>query len=746
MRREEQAEAVKGERSMNQANTHQQSTSASAAMRSASTRLFGFWLVVARTGWLLLIVPSLALFVVGLPLYYQQLQRACVDLVTCNFVGALTAKGFQELPALGFSASGYAAFLTIFWGIIAAVWSGIGFLLFWRRSDDGMALFAAFALLMFPLTYPGLSTTVLSITYPSLALPVVLISLLGQVSITLFFLLFPNGRLAPRWTGWIIPLVLIQAVSLVVPPTSPVSQNSWPGWINGLLTVTIYGTILVSQIYRYRRVSTAEERQQTKWVVFGILIVVAGFIAFGFIFNVLFPTLAQPKTPSYLFVGLIYPLMLLLIPVSVGIAILRYRLWDIDLIINRTLVYALLTAFVVGFYILVVGYLGAIFRTGSNLLISLVATGLVAVLFQPLRNALQRGVNRLVYGLRDEPYVALSRLGQRLKTTLEPDAVLSAIVATVRETLKLSYAAIEIPEGPDLALAAASGVPPAKEALRLPLIHQGEVVGTLLIAPRGRDDTLTPADLRLLDDLTHQIGNAVHTLRLTSDLQALTRDLQRSRERLVSAREEERRRLRRDLHDGLGPMLSAILLKVGLVRTLYRRDAERTETLLKQLETEIELVIGDIRRVVYNLRPPALDELGLLGALREYVARIGNDDSKTLHVSVDAPETLPALPAAVEVAVYRIVQEAVTNVIRHASAHSCRVHIQVKDGLQIEVSDDGTGIAEAGRAGVGLASMRERAEELGGTFSVSKTDPQGTLVRACLPLPVAVPVQENMPV
>jgi signal transduction histidine kinase len=164
--------------------------------------------------------------------------------------------------------------------------------------------------------------------------------------------------------------------------------------------------------------------------------------------------------------------------------------------------------------------------------------------------------------------------------------------------------------------------------------------------------------LRLLDDLTQQIGNAVHTVRLTSELQALTQDLQRSREHLVTTREEERRRLRRDLHDGLGPMLSAIMLNVGLVRTIYRRDPETTDAVLKQLEEEIELVIGDIRRVVYNLRPPALDELGLVGAIREYVARFRNEEQVnkvTLKVTVEAPESLPPLPAAVEVAVYRIV-------------------------------------------------------------------------------------------
>src|SRR5260370_26545172 len=391
-------------------------------------------------------------------------------------------------------------------------------------------------------------------------------------------------------------------------------------------------------------------------------------------------------------------------------------------------------------YVLVVGYLGAAFRTNGSLVISLIGTGLVAGLFQPLRGLLQGSINRLLYGLRDEPYVVLARLGQRLKTTLDPDAVLSTIVATVREALKLSYAAIEVQEGTSLALAASSGTPPAQETLRLPLAYQSEPVGTLIIAPRRRDDALTPADLRLLDDLTQQIGNAVHTVRLTSDLQALTRDLQRSREHLVTAREEERRRLRRDLHDGLGPLLSAIMLKVGLVRTLHQRDPETTDTLLNQLEAEIESVIGGIRRVVYNLSPPALDELGLVGAIREYVARLGAEaqgHDALLTVTVEAPEHLPALPAAVEVAAYRIVQEAVTNVLLHARAQSCRVRFLVEEALQIEVSDDGTGFEEAHHAGVGLTSMPERAEELGGTFTIRQTAPCGPQLPPSLPLPHA---------
>ncbi len=554
---------------------------------------------------------------------------------------------------------------------------------------------------------------------------------LGQVSFLTFFYLFPSGRFVPRWTRW---CALLYAVYWV----------AWLSFLGGLASGAPGGlfllfllTAVIAQVYRYRSVSTRAERQQTIWVVFGFALAILLFIFTRLIFLLLPSDLNNSPMRNGLVGGGSVYLAFMLIPIFIGIAIFRAQLFDIDLVIKRTLVYGLLTAFVIGIYVLVVGYLGALFHTNGNLVISLIATGIVAVLFQPLRSLLQRGINRLLYGLRDEPYVVLAGLGQRLKTTLDPDAVLSTIVATVREALKLSYAAIEVKEETTFVLAASSGTPPIKEALRLPLVYQSKQVGTLIIAPRGWDDALTPADLRLLDDLTQQIGNAVHTVRLTADLQALTGDLKRSREHLVTAREEERRRLRRDLHDGLGPMLSAIMLNVGLVRTIYHRDPETTDTLLNQLEEEIEQVIGDIRRVVYNLRPPALDELGLVGAIREYVAQLGNEEqapNTSLKLTVEAPEVLPHLPAAVEVAAYRIVQEAVTNVIRHAHAHSCCVCFQVQDSLKIEVSDDGKGIEEADRSGIGLTSMRERAEELGGTFTINKASPYGTQITACLPL------------
>ena len=208
------------------------------------------------------------------------------------------------------------------------------------------------------------------------------------------------------------------------------------------------------------------------------------------------------------------------VPVAVGFAVLRYRLYDIDLVINRTLVYGALTVSVVGIYVLVVGYLGALVQTGGNLFVSLLATGLVAVLFSPLRDRLQRAVNRLMYGERDDPYAVVSRLGERLEAALAPEAVLPTIVQSVKEALKLPYAAIALTEnGAATPRVTASAGEPVEKPLHLPLTYQGEPVGELLLEPRAPGETFGPADRRLLEGLARQAGVAAHAVRLTTDLQ-----------------------------------------------------------------------------------------------------------------------------------------------------------------------------------------------------------------------------------
>jgi signal transduction histidine kinase len=433
-------------------------------------------------------------------------------------------------------------------------------------------------------------------------------------------------------------------------------------------------------------------------------------------------------------------LALLVVPVCTYIAILRYDLYDIDFLINRTLVYGALSACVVGVYVLAVGGLGVLFQARGNPAVSLLATGLVAVLFQPLRSRLQRGVNRLMYGERDDPSAVTSRLGRRIEATFAPEAVLPTVVETIAQALKLPYAAILLKEGEGFRSAAAYGSPTA-EPEALPLVYQREEIGRLVIAPRAPGEQFSPGDRRLLEDLARQAEVAVHAVRLTTDLQ-------RSRERLVTTREEERRRLRRDLHDGVGPTLTGLALQLHAARKLVRSKPGDAEETLARLEQRTEDTLAEMRRLIYGLRPPALDDLGLIPSIRQQAQSQGmvdlsvgtnTDESwgNTLVFSMEAPEELPPLPAAVEVACYRIAQEALTNVARHARAKSCRVRISVNRGagmLEVEITDDGVGISEDRVAGVGLSSMRERAEELGGTLVVKPGPQGGTRVLARLPL------------
>jgi signal transduction histidine kinase len=494
---------------------------------------------------------------------------------------------------------------------------------------------------------------------------------------------------------------------------------------------------LVSLILRLHR-AWGDERQHLKWFLYAT---VPASVSFSYIFVIFarlyFPmlTFLDPFLPFQWFFTYINDyyvpvISLLFVPVFTFIAILRYRLFDIDVVINRTLVYGALSACVVGIYVLAVVALGTVFQARGNLAISLLATGFVAVLFQPLRSRLQRSVNRLMYGERDDPYVVISRLGKRLEATLAPDTVLPTLVETIAQALKLPYAAILLKEGEGFRTAAAYGSPRG-EPETLPLVYQREEIGRLVLFPRSPGEAFSDADRSLLEDLARQAEVAVHAVRLTSDLQ-------HSRERLVATREEERRRLRRDLHDGLGAQLAGLNVQAGALRRLIPRDPDAADDLVMELREELRSAIADIRLLVYNLRPPALDDLGLAEALRRLAEHYGSE-AEQLSVLVEVPEDLPNLPAAVEVAVYRITQEALTNVARHAQAKSCVVHLAVNEEVGLKIVDEGVGIPAQRSAGVGLSSMRERASELGGSCVVERAPEGGTRVLVRLPLPKESP-------
>lgn len=583
------------------------------------------------------------------------------------------------------------------------------------------------------LTHPGLPLAA------ALAWPQTWLWIPANLAATLIPLYFPSGRLpSPRLRPPVRGVVSAGALAAVpsalrpgdnlqvgmgaaVPNPLGVPALSTPASAaEAVLTVLLAAVFVLGAAnlaVRARRSEDAE-RRQIAWLVYVVgleTVVIGARLVAGLTDDD--PASVWPSTSVlWELVGIAGAT---LIPVAICVAILRHRLFDIDLVINRTLVYVLLSGCVTGGYILVVGYLGALFPAG-DLPVSVLAAGLVALAFAPLRDRLQSWVNLLTYGERNDPYAALTRLGRRLESTADPGTVLPGIARSIAEALRLPYVAVETSQG---ARHEHGGPARAADRVRLPLTHNGERVGGLVLSPRPGDSGFGPRDLRVLQDLARQVAVAVHAVRLSADLR-------RSRERLVMAREEERRRLRRDLHDGLGPTLAALTMRAEAAHDLVAD--ERARRLLAEIVDDAETALADVRTLVDGLRPPALDSLGLAGALRAHATR----QPAGLRVDVHAPHDLPALPAATEAAAYRIATEALANTRRHAGATRSWLRVEIADGtLRLEISDDGRGIGPEDRdgSGVGLASMRERATELGGSCTIEERPGGGTRVQVELP-------------
>jgi signal transduction histidine kinase len=553
----------------------------------------------------------------------------------------------------------------------------------------------------------------------------------GSPLLTFGVLWFPDGRLpSRRW--WPVAAVAglsigLRVVSVGLRPgplvnhplrVNPLGVRLPGSWFDiadsalfALLLVAIVGSLAALAV-RYRR-GSAGDRDQLRWLLIAVALLVVSFALVG----------GSTVALAGNLLGLV---AIPLLPLSVGVAVLRHRLGGVDVGIRRSLVYGWLLATGLAMYAGVVLVLDAVLRGHAQPVVTLAAAGAVAVLYQPLRLRLQRAVDRMLYGDRGDPYAVLTRLGRRLQAAGSAEQTLPETVETIAAALRLPYVALELPGDPPAQPTAAHGTPTDPDPIVIPLTHGGDTVGRLVVARRDLRDDLTPAERRLLHDLGRQVAVASHAV-------LLDRALRRSRERLVVGREEERRRLRRDLHDGLGPALAGVALGVDAARNMLRTDPHSADALLADLKHETLGCVGEVRRIVEDLRPPALDELGLRPALTAFVDRLSTRDD-ALQVTVQAPDPLPALPAAIEVAAYRIATEAMTNVVRHAHAHTCTLRIEVGDELTIEVRDDGVGVPTGRLPGVGLPSMAERAAELGGHCNVGRLDSGGTHVLAHLPL------------
>jgi two-component system NarL family sensor kinase len=543
-----------------------------------------------------------------------------------------------------------------------------------------------------------------------------------------FSLIFPGGRdvKAPRVTRW-WPYMLcaaLYAIHLVVGLADASSQIQR---LDTMLTVSwlpervIPPLIAIVLAVKYRRATEPTSRRGLQWIFLTTAVAVGLYMALE-----IAPMEAWGR--SLLPWG-IHPLLFIPVPIALAAAVLRFQAFDLQVIVRRSLLFGLL---MVGIFAVFGSTVGLVISLTKNL--SLVAVGLVAAvataMLLPLLQRMQKFANRLVYGDRDDPYLMLDRLGRSVEASMAPDAVLGAIVVAVAEALKVPYVEIRLTEPGRRQMSAGVGKPGGGPLLRIPVRHQGQIVGSLIAGQRTPGEPLTARDRRALIMLADKAGAAAAVIWLNSDLRE-------SRQQLVQTREEERQRLQRDLHDGVGPTLAAHVLQLQTVRNLLAHDPARADRLITQMSAQLQELIGEIRRLVEQLRPLALDQLGLASALEETVRTFNVDlprEQRQFNVKLEADGQLPSLPAAVEVAAYRIAVEAITNSARHAGAKDCTIRLSATDALRLVIDDDGRGIGPDARLGVGLKSMRERAAEVGGHIDITNREPHGTRINATLPL------------
>jgi signal transduction histidine kinase len=482
-------------------------------------------------------------------------------------------------------------------------------------------------------------------------------------------------------------------------------------WEN--LALVVLGIVATIDVLRRRQRLAVADRRAMTWLAVAVAALSLSFV----------PLALPPSVSGHIpiaFVPLTHLVSQALFPAAVLGVVLRQRLWGLDLGVRRTLTWWLLTTGLVVAYIAVVSGLGAVFP-GDDGIVRVVATAVVAAGFQPARAWVQRNVDALVHGDAGRPGQVVRQVSATFGSASDPDDLLVGVVAGLADSLRLGGAHIELPTTTggtrELALVGATH----GHVVRIPLVLQQATVAQLVVASRP-NERLDGRTLEVLEGLAPIVASTVALALAAQDLRA-------SRARLAEARDEERRVLRRELHDGLGPALAGIGLGLQAGRNLLERDPSATRDLLETLSGELDTRVEEVRGLARGLLPPALEELGLAPAIIELA-----DRHRTTGLAIDvAIADLPPVPPVVATAVYGIVTEAVRNVHRHAAATTCRIEVADGDGLRIRVADDGTGIGPDAVIGVGTRSMQERAEGIGGHVVIRPNQPRGTEVLVTIP-------------
>ena len=424
------------------------------ADNSLPVRLRGRWLLLARVAWIAVAALALGLFIIGIPAEFTLLHVPCPAL-RCS-TGQLSPSGLHALEGLGLSPDSFAAYTVAMDILFAAVCVTVALLIFWRRSDDRMGLLVSLALLTFGTATFVSTMEALAARHPSWETPTSFLHFLGAASFGLFLYLFPDGRFIPRWTRWVALVWIVWQLPRYFFPDwylNP-SPYSWHALINSAVWLGAFATAIYSQGYRYRRTTNSAQRQQIKWVVFGISAALAVFVGISLLLGVFAP---EPTSPGALLAYLVGNtflgyLAILLIPISIGLAVLRYHLFDIDLIINRTLVYVTLTVFLAVLYEGTIVVLQHLFRalTGQESQVAVVASTLViAAMFEPLRRRIQGLVDRSFYRRKYDAEKTLEALGAKLREETDLDALRDDVVGVARDTMQPAHVSLWLRPDPE---------------------------------------------------------------------------------------------------------------------------------------------------------------------------------------------------------------------------------------------------------------------------------------------------------
>lgn len=645
--------------------------------------------------------------------------REQLDLITapcsgCPTVLRLTEHQVRDLEAAGGTLGQYKALVVVVVVLFAVSVGWLAWVLVYRSGDDAAAI---------GIGYLVVSVAAIRWVEDAAMLRTSWLSPLGRtmavanyVAPLVLFARFPDGRWQPRWSRAACCVIAAWAAAVYLTPLAdglaagrePVSS------IDGAVFLTGLAMIIAWQVARFRS-SDADIRRSIRWVV---MAAIGALVVFSpLVIAVRLGVEADPRV-QLTGVGLAV-LTILAILAAATAAIVRHHLWNVDVIVSRVVVYGSSTAVVATAYVLLV-WVASRTAVPRGEAIAVAAAIVVALVLAPLQRRFRAMANRLVYGRPPTTDALLTPFGD--PSRLEPAGILSATAEVIRTSLELPYVAFAVPLPGSGSVAAIAGAPPSDgQTVVLPVTVGTEQVGTLTVATRRGQRRFTRQDRQTLAATAAQAGATAAMVRVASDLQ-------RSREQLVTAREEERRRIRRDLHDGLGPTLAGVAHRIERTRSELDAHHRPGATALELIEADVRTALDDVRRLVRGLRPPVLDQLGVLGAVEVLAQDLGLD----IEIEGDSP---PDLSAAVELAAYRIAAEALTNAHRHGRAARVRVTLAATGiDLTLTVHDDGTGLVTPLQPGVGLQSMRERAAELGGTCTVEPAHRGGTVVTASLPL------------